>query len=83
MFHFQSLLEKQPRHYDALQRLISLLKRAGRLSDAPKFLRMAERSSPKAVHENGFKFCKVGSLHALLTVIAQEIDVLDAAGSLR
>ena len=34
MFHFQKLLERNPTHYQALYKLILLLKRAGKLSDA-------------------------------------------------
>ena len=60
MFHFQKLLERNPTHYQALYKLILLLKRAGKLSDAPRFIKLAERSSPRAENDPGFKFCKVG-----------------------
>ncbi|MEQ1730184.1 MAG: CNNM domain-containing protein, partial [Vicinamibacterales bacterium] len=36
-FHFQQLLEQHPSHYQALERLLLLLRRAGRLPVAPKF----------------------------------------------
>jgi hypothetical protein len=60
MFHFQQLLEKNPTHYSALYKLILLLKRAGKLTDAPRFIKLAERASPRAENDPGFKFCKVG-----------------------
>ncbi len=59
MFHFQKLLERNPTHYAALYKLILLLKRAGKLTDAPRFLKLAERSLPRADFDPGFKFCKV------------------------
>lgn len=59
MFHFQQLLEKNPGHYSALHKLILLLKRAGKLTDAPRFIKLAERSSPRAESDPGLKFCKV------------------------
>jgi hypothetical protein len=37
-----------------------LLKRAGKLTDAPRFIKLAERASPRAENDPGFKFCKVG-----------------------
>ncbi len=62
MFHFQKLLERNPTHYAALYKLILLLKRAGKLTDAPRFLKLAERSLPRADFDPGFKFCKVWDL---------------------
>ncbi len=59
MFHFQKLLERNPTHYSALYKLILLLKRAGKLTDAPRFIKLAERSLPRAENDPGFKFCKV------------------------
>jgi hypothetical protein len=59
MFHFQQLLEKNPSHYSALYKLIQLLKRAGKLSDAPRFIKLAERATPRAESDPGLKFCKV------------------------
>lgn len=58
MIQFGVLLERQPRHYVALSKLITLLKRAGKLEDANRFLRLADRSSPRASHEAGFRYCK-------------------------
>lgn len=57
-FHFQQLLEKNPRQYVALSRLIQLLRRAGKLNEVPKFLQMAERGARKAAMEPGLHYCK-------------------------
>ena len=38
-FHFQQLLERKPNYWSALAMLLRLLRKAGRLSDAPKFLK--------------------------------------------
>ena len=37
--HFQQLLERKPNHWTALRMLIKLLRKSGRLSDAPKFMK--------------------------------------------
>ncbi|XP_074652535.1 tetratricopeptide repeat protein 21B-like [Tubulanus polymorphus] len=57
-FHFQQLLERKPDHYEALARLIDLLRRAGKLEDAPRFLETAEKASNKAQIEPGFQYSK-------------------------
>ena len=60
-FHFQQLLEKNPTRYDALNKLIQLLRRAGRLVDAPRFLKLAEKFNAKATFAAGLHYCKVRS----------------------
>lgn len=57
-FYFQQLLEHNPTRYTALEKLIQLLRRAGRLVDAPRFIKLAERSSPKAGFAPGLRYCK-------------------------
>jgi tetratricopeptide (TPR) repeat protein len=58
-YHFSTLLERRPNAYEALARLITLLRRAGRLQDAQKFLRQAIRAVPSAeVNDAGYRFCK-------------------------
>src|SRR5690348_15274375 len=42
--HITELLEKNPTQYTALHKLIQLLRRAGRLQDAPKFIKLAEKA---------------------------------------
>jgi tetratricopeptide repeat protein 21B len=57
MYHFSELLEAHPRQYEALAKLVTLLKRSGRLAEAPRFLKQAVRSSAGAEHDAGYKFC--------------------------
>jgi tetratricopeptide repeat protein 21B len=57
-FHFKQLLEKNPCHYEALARLVMLLRRAGNLGDALRFFTLAERASTKAQYDAGFNYCK-------------------------
>jgi tetratricopeptide repeat protein 21B len=42
------LLDKKPDNFNALAQLIELLRRAGRLSDVPRFLEKAERVAPRS-----------------------------------
>jgi tetratricopeptide repeat protein 21B len=62
IYHFQQLLEKKPGHCVALSQLMHLLRRAGRLHEVPRYLRLAEKSDPRATHNPGLYFCK--GLHA-------------------
>jgi tetratricopeptide repeat protein 21B len=57
-YHFQQLLEKNPTRYAALTKLIQLLRRAGRLSDAPRYIKAAEKSGAKESFAAGLHFCK-------------------------
>ena len=44
IYHFTSLLEKDGRRYDALAKMITILKRSGRLSDAGKYIAICEKA---------------------------------------
>eukprot|EP00443_Scrippsiella_acuminata_P048484 CAMPEP_0115266888 /NCGR_PEP_ID=MMETSP0270-20121206/51703_1 /TAXON_ID=71861 /ORGANISM="Scrippsiella trochoidea, Strain CCMP3099" /LENGTH=1292 /DNA_ID=CAMNT_0002683005 /DNA_START=234 /DNA_END=4112 /DNA_ORIENTATION=- len=58
-FYYQALLDKKPCNYTALSRLIFLLRRAGRLRDAPRYLQAAEKACTRAAdREAGLRFCK-------------------------
>mmetsp|Transcript_138949 Transcript_138949/g.443691 ORF Transcript_138949/g.443691 Transcript_138949/m.443691 type:complete len:1347 (-) Transcript_138949:215-4255(-) len=58
-FYYQALLDKKPCNYTALSRLIFLLRRAGRLKDAPRYLLAAEKACTRAAdREAGLRFCK-------------------------
>ena len=57
-YHFQQLLEKNPTRYDALNKLIHLLRRAGSLAEAPRFIKLAEKFSPKAAFAPGLHYCR-------------------------
>ncbi|XP_052258735.1 tetratricopeptide repeat protein 21B-like isoform X2 [Dreissena polymorpha] len=58
MFHFQQLLQLKADNYEALARLVDLMRRAGKLEEVPKFLDLAENASPRAKIEAGFNYCK-------------------------
>mmetsp|Transcript_5618 Transcript_5618/g.19788 ORF Transcript_5618/g.19788 Transcript_5618/m.19788 type:complete len:1322 (-) Transcript_5618:141-4106(-) len=65
--YFAQILERNPNNYKALEQLILLVRRAGRLldtkkkgriSEATRFLKLAERSSARASFDAGFHYCK-------------------------
>lgn len=64
--YFAQMLEHKPNNYKALEQLILLVRRAGRLhetaanrpGDALRFLRLAERSSARAILDGGYHYCK-------------------------
>jgi len=58
--YFGAMIEQAPgtANYGALEQLVRLVRRAGRLSEAPRFLRLAEKSSPGAAIHPGYHFCK-------------------------
>ncbi|KAJ3318719.1 Tetratricopeptide repeat protein 21B [Blyttiomyces sp. JEL0837] len=58
VFHFRQLLEKNPTHYQALKKLIEMMRRSGKLDEADKFFEMAEKSSSKVHLQPGYHFCK-------------------------
>jgi tetratricopeptide repeat protein 21B len=58
IYHFQQLLEKNPRNYRALAQLVQLLRRSGRLEEVPGYMKRADRSSAAAAHDPGLCFCK-------------------------
>lgn len=45
-------------NYEALARLVDLMRRAGKLEEVPKFLELAENASQRAKVEAGFNYCK-------------------------
>jgi len=47
-----------PDHYAGLEKVIRLLRRAGKLEECPKFLEMAEKSSSRAALDAGYNYCK-------------------------
>jgi len=64
-FHFQQLLDHNPERYEAMSKQLQLLRRAGRLSDAPRLIKAAEKASAKAKFAPGLHYCK--GLHAWYT----------------
>ena len=58
-FHYQTLLDKKPCNYTALSKLIFLLRRAGRLRDAPRYITAAENACARSPdQEAGLRFCR-------------------------
>eukprot|EP00611_Tribonema_gayanum_P006288 TRINITY_DN15597_c0_g1_i2.p2 TRINITY_DN15597_c0_g1~~TRINITY_DN15597_c0_g1_i2.p2 ORF type:complete len:590 (-),score=191.44 TRINITY_DN15597_c0_g1_i2:29-1798(-) len=53
---YQALLASHPNSYTALAKLIGLLRRAGRLEEAEKFLGMAEKGDPRSAAHPGLQF---------------------------
>ena len=47
-----------PDNYEALAKLVDLMRRAGKLEEVPKFLETAENSSARAALDPGFNYCK-------------------------
>lgn len=45
-------------HYAGLEKVIEILRRAGKLEECTKFLDMAEKSSGRASIDAGFNYCK-------------------------
>jgi hypothetical protein len=51
--HFQKLLERRPCHYTVLVQLLSMLRRAGKLKEADKYLAAAEAAAAGATGSMG------------------------------
>jgi len=58
-FYYQTLLDKKPCNYNALAKLIFLLRRAGRLRDTPRYITAAEKACTRSPdQEAGLRFCR-------------------------
>jgi len=55
---FRQLVINDPTDYKALAWLIDLLRRAGKLDDAPRLILISERQDPRAASHAGLNFCK-------------------------
>ncbi|KAJ0406797.1 hypothetical protein ATCC90586_000850 [Pythium insidiosum] len=58
IYHFQQLLESKPDNFAALSRFIVMLRRAGKLANVPRYLKLAERAGVRAAHAPGLHYCK-------------------------
>ncbi|OQS06545.1 hypothetical protein THRCLA_01407 [Thraustotheca clavata] len=58
IFHFQNLLEAKPDNFTVLNRFITMLRHAGKLEKVARYLKLAERAGPRAVHSAGLHYCK-------------------------
>ncbi|XP_008155388.2 tetratricopeptide repeat protein 21A [Eptesicus fuscus] len=54
---YHQVLEKAPDHFSVLNKLIDLLRRSGRLEDAPVFFELAKKVSSRVLLEPGFNYC--------------------------
>ena len=53
----ENLLKAHPNNYRALERLISLLRRAGKLEEVPEFLAAASAKDKRSGAHAGYRFC--------------------------
>nr|CAH7760444.1 unnamed protein product [Callosobruchus chinensis] len=58
LFHFTQLVAKQPKNWEALARLIEILRRTGNIDDAPKYLEASETYHESSSRDPGFLYCK-------------------------
>ncbi|XP_072268672.1 tetratricopeptide repeat protein 21A [Pyxicephalus adspersus] len=56
--HFHQVLEKTPDNFTVLSKLIDLLRRSGKLNDAPKYFEQALSASSRTTLEPGYNYCK-------------------------
>ena len=54
----QLLLESHPNNYYALERIIILLRRIGRLAEVPTYLKAAEKADKRSSSHAGLRFCQ-------------------------
>ncbi len=45
-------------HYEAMSRLVDLMRRAGKLEEVPRFLEMAENAGQRVHMDAGYNYCK-------------------------
>ncbi|XP_040595708.1 tetratricopeptide repeat protein 21A isoform X2 [Mesocricetus auratus] len=55
---YRQVLEKAPDNFLVLNKLIDLLRRSGKLEEAPAFLELAKKVSSRVPLEPGFNFCQ-------------------------
>jgi tetratricopeptide repeat protein 21B len=53
----ENLLKEHPNNYSALERLISLLRRAGKLDQVPALLAAAEAADRRSLAHAGYRYC--------------------------
>ncbi|XP_055680428.1 tetratricopeptide repeat protein 21B-like [Lutzomyia longipalpis] len=57
-YHFSQLLVNQPTYWTALARLIEVMRRSARLSEATEFLVRAEQACVQPTFDSGLNYCK-------------------------
>ncbi|KAK1171978.1 tetratricopeptide repeat protein 21B-like isoform X1 [Acipenser oxyrinchus oxyrinchus] len=58
ILHYRQLMERASGNFSVLAKLIDLLRRTGKLDDAPAFLEMAEKTSTRSTLEPGYNYCQ-------------------------
>uniref|UniRef100_H3ARN0 Tetratricopeptide repeat domain 21A n=1 Tax=Latimeria chalumnae TaxID=7897 RepID=H3ARN0_LATCH len=58
ILHYRQLLTKVPDNFSVLASLIDLLRRAGKLDEAPAILEMIAKKTSRSVLEPGYNYCK-------------------------
>ncbi len=61
----EAILKKHPNNYKALERIISLLRRLGRLEEVPTYLDAAKNNDGRSTTHAGYHYCQ--GLHARYT----------------
>jgi len=56
--HFKQLLHDKPDNYASLERIVDLLRRAGKLQECQGYLDTAAKSSGRAELDAGYNYCK-------------------------
>ncbi|KAM5281394.1 tetratricopeptide repeat protein 21A isoform 2-T2 [Ctenodactylus gundi] len=54
---YLQVLEKAPDNFSVLNKLVDLLRRSGKLDEAPTFLQLSKKASSRAPLEPGFNYC--------------------------
>ncbi|CAG0921103.1 unnamed protein product [Notodromas monacha] len=57
MFHFQQLLDRNPTNWEALARLVEVMRRTGHLEECPTYLTKAAQCNPRASLQPGYYYC--------------------------
>ncbi|XP_010616755.1 tetratricopeptide repeat protein 21A isoform X1 [Fukomys damarensis] len=55
---YHQVLEKAPDNFSVLDKLIDLLRRSGKLDEAPAFFQLAKKRSSRVPMEPGFNYCR-------------------------
>ncbi|XP_045469443.1 tetratricopeptide repeat protein 21B-like [Harmonia axyridis] len=83
LFHFTQLLAKQPTNWNALVRLVEVMRRTGNLEDLPEYLNNAENMCENPLKEGGLLYSKAlyqwyaGNLNSALrnfNITRQDLD---------
>ncbi|XP_073916282.1 tetratricopeptide repeat protein 21A isoform X3 [Castor canadensis] len=56
--HYRQVLERAPDNFSVLNKLIDLLRRSGKLEEAPAFFELAKKMSSRVPLEPGFNYCR-------------------------